>query len=152
MDELVIETRSPEETIQLGRALGRRMRAGDVVILQGELGAGKTCLTKGIALGLGLDDPGIVTSPTFILMNNYPTHIPLRHYDLYRIDGDQLPSLGFWDLRESSVSIVEWGERVDPGLLGRHYRVRFEITGEASRRLHISPAESLNLPCRAPFE
>jgi tRNA threonylcarbamoyladenosine biosynthesis protein TsaE len=151
MVELVIETASPEETLSLGRALGGRLSAGDVVVLQGELGAGKTCLTKGIALGLGLDDPGVVTSPTFVLMNSYPTRIPLRHYDLYRIEGDQLPSLGFWDLRDSSVSVVEWGDKADPGLFGRHTRIRIEITGESSRRLFLSPTESLNLSSRPPF-
>lgn len=151
MTEVVIETASPEETLALGMALGSRLDAGDVLVLQGELGAGKTCLTKGIALGLGLNDPGVVTSPTFVLMNIYPTRIPLRHYDLYRIDGDQLQSLGFWDLRDSSVSVVEWGDKADSSLLGRHYRIRIEITGESSRRLFISPAESLNLSTRPPF-
>lgn len=151
MSEFVIESNSPEETLALGRALGSRMQPGDVVVLQGELGAGKTCLTKGIALGLGLDDPGVVTSPTFVLMHSYPTRIPLRHYDLYRIEGDQLQTLGFWDLRDSSVSVVEWGDKADSSLFGRHYRIRIEITGESSRRLFISPAESLNLSSRPPF-
>jgi tRNA threonylcarbamoyladenosine biosynthesis protein TsaE len=133
----MVETGSPEETMGLGRSIGGRLKEGDVVLLIGELGSGKTCFTKGVAQGMGLDDPGIVTSPTFVLMNSYPTRIPLRHYDLYRVEGGELTALGFWDLRDSSVSVIEWGEKVDPGLLGDHLKIRFEITGETARKVDL---------------
>lgn len=131
------ETRSVEETLELGRKLGRLLGPGDVVILVGELGAGKTHFTRGIAMGLDVAEPLVVTSPTFILMNQYQGRCPIRHYDLYRIEGAELYSLGFQDLRESGVSIVEWGEKADPALLKDHIRVEFAIAGENSRRLHV---------------
>ena len=147
----VLNSGSPEETISIGRALGGRLRAGDVVCLVGGLGSGKTWFTKGIALGLGLSDPGVVTSPTFVLVNVYPTRIPLRHYDLYRIEGGDLQALSFWDMRETSVSVIEWGDKVDPKLLGPHLRVIFEIMGETRRRLVLRASGTLNLSLEGAF-
>lgn len=148
MGFLVIETGSAQETQELARKLGERLRAGDVLVLEGELGAGKTCFTKGLALGLGLESPDLVTSPTFVLMNRYPTRIPLNHYDLYRVEGRELQALGFWDHRESGVSVIEWGEKVPHELLGPHLRIRFEITGETRRKLSFRPSGAWEEPER----
>jgi len=133
-----IKTRSVEETIEVGRRLGALLEAGDVVLLVGELGAGKTHFTRGIAMGLGVSDPYVVTSPTFILMNQYQGRCLIRHFDLYRIEGSELHSLGFQDFRDSGVSILEWGEKADPAILKDHLRVEFAITGENSRQMAFS--------------
>ncbi len=135
---MVVETKSVEETREIGRRVGAVARAGTVLALVGELGAGKTQFVKGLALGVGVSDPNLITSPTFVLMNTYEGRVPIRHYDLYRIQGAELGSLGFYDFRESSVQVLEWGEKA--GDLGDHLRVTFEITGESSRCLHLQPA------------
>lgn len=130
-----VSTKSVEETVDLGRRLGLALGPGDVVVLIGELGAGKTHFTRGAAIGLGVSNPFVVTSPTFMLMNQYEGRCPIRHYDLYRIEGSELISLGFQDLRDSGVSILEWGEKADSSILKDHVRVEFDITGENSRQI-----------------
>ncbi len=133
-----IETHSPEETLEAGRRVGAASGPGTLLSLSGDLGAGKTRFVKGLGLGLGLEDPDVVTSPTFALLNIYPGRFPLAHFDLYRLDTVDLPSLGYADVRDTSVVALEWGEKADSGLLGDHVRVNFEITGETSRRLMFS--------------
>jgi tRNA threonylcarbamoyladenosine biosynthesis protein TsaE len=129
---LVIETRSEAETKAIGRRLGAMLRAGDVVGLVGDLGAGKTQFTKGVAEGLGSD--AVVTSPTFVLMNTYEGRLPLRHYDLYRLEQVEMASLGFDDVRETSAVVVEWGEKAGEAL-GERLEIVFEVAGAESRRL-----------------
>jgi tRNA threonylcarbamoyladenosine biosynthesis protein TsaE len=109
-------------------------RAGTLLALIGDLGAGKTHFAKGVAEGLGID-PKTVTSPTFVLMNLLQGRLPLAHFDLYRLDAVDLPSLGFYDVRDDGVVVVEWADKVDEKLLGDHIRVVFEHAGESSRRL-----------------
>lgn len=130
-----LETNSPEETAELGRRVGAACAPGTVLALVGDLGAGKTRFSKGVALGLGVADEGCVTSPTFVLMNLYRGRVPVAHFDLYRLDSVDLASLGFFDVRPDSVVLVEWAEKADEPLLGDHVRVFFEVTGEFSRRL-----------------
>jgi len=125
---------SPEETKALGERLGRLCAPGSVLALVGDLGAGKTQFTKGVAAGLGID-PATVTSPTFVLMNLLQGRLRLAHFDLYRLDSVDLPSLGYYDVREGGAVIVEWADKVDGQLLGDHLRVVFEHAGELSRRL-----------------
>lgn len=128
-----VVTRNVNQTFELGRSLGLLLRPGDVLGLVGELGAGKTYFTKGVAAGLGLPDPRLVTSPTFVLLNTYPTRIPLKHYDLYRVEGSELETFGFSDFRDSSVSVVEWADKTDHALLGSHLRVQLQTADENSR-------------------
>lgn len=112
MSELRFVTASTEETIALGERLGKELRAGDVLVLTGDLGAGKTQLTKGIAAGMGVVDD--VTSPTFnILMVYEGEQMPLYHFDLYRLDDpDQLEDIGFYDALEGDgPCVIEWGEQ-----------------------------------------
>lgn len=99
------------ETESLGESLGTRLRAGDVVAYFGELGAGKTAFTRGLARGLGCT--GRVTSPTFTIVNEYEGPIPLFHFDLYRLEGeDDLFDIGWEDyLDRGGVCAVEWCER-----------------------------------------
>lgn len=112
MSERSLVTRSREETIALGRRLGAELRASDVLVLTGDLGAGKTQLTKGIAEGMGVRED--VTSPTFTIEMVYEgTEMPLYHFDLYRLDDvAQLEDTGIFDvLGADGVCAIEWGEQ-----------------------------------------
>ena len=112
MSEKSFVTHATEETIALGKRLGSLLQPGDVLVLTGDLGAGKTQLTKGIAAGMGIADD--VTSPTFnILMVYEGERMPLYHFDLYRLDDpDQLEDIGFYDALESDgPCVIEWGEQ-----------------------------------------
>lgn len=105
-------TSSTNQTIELGRRLGALLRAGDVLVLTGDLGAGKTQLTKGIAAGMGVQDD--VTSPTFTIQMVYEgTELPLYHFDLYRLDNpNQLDDTGLFDvLGDDGPCVIEWGEQ-----------------------------------------
>ena len=108
-----IVTHSPQETIAAAEKLGGLLRAGDMIVYKGGLGAGKTTFTRGIAIGLGLGDN--VSSPTFALVNEYRgDSITLYHFDMYRIASeDDLESTGFWDYPfEDNVAAVEWSENI----------------------------------------
>src|SRR4051812_35178539 len=108
-------TASPEETHALGAALGARLRAGDVVLLRGELGAGKTAFVQGLARGFGVPESRRVASPTFTLVNEHAGRAPLYHIDLYRIeDPSDLEEIGMRDYFSGrGVAVVEWAERLD---------------------------------------
>jgi tRNA threonylcarbamoyladenosine biosynthesis protein TsaE len=105
-------TRSPDETLALAGAVGEVLRAGDVVVLAGDLGSGKTTFARGIARGLDIVEP--VVSPTFTIVREYDGRVPLVHVDVYRLENIQeLHDLGFEDLlRDDAVTIVEWGDVV----------------------------------------
>jgi tRNA threonylcarbamoyladenosine biosynthesis protein TsaE len=106
------ETSSPEETEAAGEELGRRLRQGDLVLLRGELGAGKTTFVRGVARGIGSAAP--VASPTFQLIRIYPGRLQLAHVDLYRLEkGDELRDLGLDELLDAGAVVVEWGDRID---------------------------------------
>ncbi len=138
--QLIIETHSPEETVELGRKLGEQMAPGDVIALVGPHGAGKTQLTRGIALGTG--STGRVTSPTFKLVNEYDGRVRVYHLDAYRLHGaDDLVALGcdeFFD--GDGAAVVEWADRVAEALPDDRVRVDIAITGAASRRITFSTA------------
>ncbi len=105
-------TTSPEETEAAGEALGRRLRKGDLVLLEGELGAGKTTFVRGIARGTGSTAP--VASPTFQLVRIYPGRLQLAHVDLYRIENkSELGELGLDELADDGAVVVEWGDRME---------------------------------------
>lgn len=112
---MVLLSRSPEETFRIGRLLADGLQAGDVVALIGELGSGKTCLTQGIARGLGVPEGYAVTSPTFTLINEYPGQtLPLYHLDVYRLTGyEDLPEMGYDEyLYGRGVMVIEWAEKI----------------------------------------
>jgi len=112
MDEARFLTKATDETIALGARLGALLQAGDVLVLTGDLGAGKTQLTKGMAQGMGIVDD--VTSPTFNSLMVYEgADMPLYHFDLYRLDDpDQLEDIGFYDALEGDgPCVIEWGEQ-----------------------------------------
>jgi tRNA threonylcarbamoyladenosine biosynthesis protein TsaE len=142
-----LQTAGPEETLALGEFIGARLSPGDVVVLDAELGLGKTCLTKGIARGVGRHDPASVTSPAFTLVNEYaadgaPT---LYHMDFYRLEqlaptDEQL--LGEYLRDEQAVSVIEWGARFADRLAPDHLEIHLDQAGAASadaRRITIEP-------------
>jgi len=105
---------SPEETQKIGAEIGRSLPIPGIVLLRGDLGAGKTTLTRGIAQGLGLADTSLVNSPSFTLVNVYQGICPIYHVDLYRLEGARdLYSIGLDDFMGSEgVTIIEWSERL----------------------------------------
>jgi tRNA threonylcarbamoyladenosine biosynthesis protein TsaE len=145
-------TRSPEETIELGRRLAKQLVPPVLVLLLGELGAGKTTLTKGIVAGLGAASEEEVTSPTFTLIHEYGAggNAPrVYHVDLYRIENvRELETLGLDDLlAERAVVIVEWGEKLGPALRqfapGRSVvEIHFEAPSDTERRIEVRSGEA----------
>lgn len=126
-------------TESLGRRLGGLLFPGAVVALDGPLGAGKTHLVRAIAEGLGLTDSRIVSSPTFVLLQEYPARWTIYHFDAYRLRSEaEFFDLGGHEiLSGEGVSLIEWAERI-PGCLPREYiSIRLEVTGESSRRALI---------------
>ncbi len=123
--EKVIITNSPEETRALGMQMGADLAPGAVLCLYGDLGAGKTAFTAGLAQGLGVTD--YVTSPTFTIVNEYDGRIPLFHFDVYRVyDPDELYEIGFEEyFSRGGVVCIEWADLI-PSLLPAH-RVEIEI-------------------------
>ena len=133
-----VETRSPEETPDLGRRIGGAAARGDVLALVGELGSGKTVLAKGLAEGLGAASAREVTSPTFVLCREYlGGRIPFYHFDAYRLKGAaDLAHIGADEiLGEDGLAAVEWADRAPHGLPEDRLEVRLEVAGAASRRL-----------------
>jgi tRNA threonylcarbamoyladenosine biosynthesis protein TsaE len=133
-----VVTDSPEGTRALGARLGRLLRAGDVLALSGDLGAGKTCLVQGLAEGLGVASP--VTSPTFILIAEHAGRLPLYHVDLYRTESlDEIRALGIEDLLGGEgVTAIEWGDRAEPLLPSGSLRVRLSGVGDEPRTIELS--------------
>ena len=136
MSELVIQSNSPDETRSLGERLGRTLAAGDVLLLSGELGAGKTLFVQGLAHGLGFDGP--VSSKSFVIMGEYAGRVKLYHADLYRLDDpEQVQDLALDEITSDGVLAVEWPERAGGVLPDDGLYVSFEVTGQDTRRLHI---------------
>ena len=144
-----IVTNSSEETILRGREIGSRLKAPALVLLSGDLGAGKTTLTKGIASGLGAADEDEVTSPTFTLVHKYGRGAPVYHVDLYRIaDFHDLETLGLEDVfSEKAVVIVEWPDKLTLRTDWPVVRIRLEHVAEDTRRIVIEdPSWALTNP------
>jgi len=132
-------TRSEAETYRLARNLARNFRGNEVVLLIGELGAGKTIFAKGIAAGRGLKDPGQVCSPSFTLLNVYQAKSPIFHFDLYRLEkGPEVEELGLEDFLDRGVVIVEWGEKIPFEL--KAIRITIQKGKGDERTIRISPA------------
>ena len=133
---------SEEETSELGRAMGRGLRGGELLVLEGDLGVGKTTFTRGLAAGLGID-PGEVSSPSFTLVQEYKGgRLPFFHVDLYRLaeGDDDAGALGLEDLIASGgVVVVEWGDKLPSFLRRGALGVRLHDLGEGSRRIEITP-------------
>ncbi len=135
-----LESRTPEATREIGACLGRHARPGEVIALYGDLGAGKTCLIQGIAVGLGVGDA--VASPTFIMIAEYAGRLPLYHVDLYRTGSlEEIHALGLDDLLGGDgVVVIEWAEKAEPLLPLRTIRVRIEGVGDEPRTIEVEGA------------
>ena len=136
-------TNSPAETEAVGAALAKVLQPGTVLAYRGDLGAGKTAFTRGLAKGLGCGD--MVTSPTYTIVNEYLSgRMPLFHFDMYRLaSSDDLWDIG-WDdyLERGGICAVEWSENVDDAMEDAIY-ITIEKTGEESRRIQIEGGEAL---------
>ena len=133
-----ILSHSPEETQAIGRILGSSAEAGDIFLLVGGLGAGKTCLTQGIVWGLGVDE--YARSPTFVLVSQYQGRLTLYHMDLYRLDTiEEIIDLGLDEyLFGDGVCVVEWAEKAAEIFPEQHILVRIDYVGETSRCLTLT--------------
>lgn len=134
-----VTSTTPEETERAGEQLGSLARPGDFVSLVGDLGAGKTCFSRGVARGVGVDPTTPVTSPTFTLLNIYQGRIPLYHFDLYRLTGDgDVTDLGFVDYFDGDgLCLVEWAERLDAELPPERLEIVFRHADESIRQLEF---------------
>ncbi len=140
---MVFYTNSPGETEALGSALAKVLTPGAVIAYTGDLGAGKTAFTRGLARGLGCRD--MVTSPTYTIVNEYLSgRMPLFHFDMYRLgSSDELWDIGWEDyLERGGVCAVEWSENVTDAMENAIW-VRIEKTGEESRRITLEGGERL---------
>ena len=142
MDSLILKSSSKQDTVELGKRIAKTLRPGDVILLSGDLGAGKTTLVGGVAKGLGIDEP--VLSPTFNIMKCY-FHSPLSlyHIDAYRLeDAKENRDIGLWDFLtdEEGVTYIEWPEYVMSDLkgVGTMLQVELSICPDGSRKARIS--------------
>jgi tRNA threonylcarbamoyladenosine biosynthesis protein TsaE len=141
MFEFIIS--SVDDTLKLGKELGLRVKAGDIICLNGDLGAGKTHFSKGIALGLGVEDH--ITSPTFTIVNEYEGgRLKLYHFDVYRVnDPDEIYAIGFDEyIFDNGVSIIEWSNYIEE-LIPEEYLsiniLKLPDEGENFRKIVIIP-------------
>jgi len=134
-----IISHSPEETVDAGRRLAAMLTAGDVVLLAGRLGVGKTLFVAGIGEGLGIDEP--ITSPSFILARTYRSgFLPLVHADVYRLSTiAEFEDLDLFVEAEDGVLVVEWGDAIESIVPEDHLVIRFTVDGDGTRRLTFEP-------------
>lgn len=136
---MIVDLPDLAATESFGRRLGEQLFPGAVVALVGPLGAGKTHLTRHVAEGLGIPDGRVVTSPTFVLVQEYRGRLPVYHFDAYRLRGErEFADLGVYEYFEGDgVCLVEWADRVTGCLPADHLRITLAVTGETSRRVHV---------------
>jgi tRNA threonylcarbamoyladenosine biosynthesis protein TsaE len=137
MKSLELITRSPEETQDFGKRLGKIARPGDVILLVGKLGAGKTCLTQGIAWGLSIDE--YAASPSFVLVRELYGRLPLYHVDFYRLENlEEIAELGLDEyFYGKGITVVEWAEKALELLPPENLLIEMEYVAETERRLRL---------------
>ena len=149
-----IVSNSPDETEELGRQLGSLLSGGTFVALQGGLGGGKTCFTRGIVASVAPQSAHLVASPTFSIMNSYNGTIPLYHFDFYRMTGDNdIAELGFDDyFYGDGVCVVEWSERLSELLPDDRITVEFSYSsGEDQRLINMTASGAISQVVLARF-
>jgi tRNA threonylcarbamoyladenosine biosynthesis protein TsaE len=136
MKPLLLVTHGPEETLELGKRLGEIARPGDIYLLSGNLGVGKTCLTQGIARGLGSQEYAL--SPTFVLMREIHGRLPLYHIDLYRLDHlEEIADLGLDDyLYGKGLCVIEWAEKGLGVLPHEHLMIKIDYSSSDSEHIN----------------
>ena len=139
-----IISRSVKETLNLGRMLARRLEAGDIVCLEGELGSGKTVFTKGIAEGLGINKAKVTSSSFILIRRHLGGRIPLYHFDLYRLKkpGDII-AVGYEEyFYDEGISVIEWAQKLECLMPKEHLMVELSYRGENKRMLKFSTASA----------
>lgn len=130
---MVLHTACPEQTKQVASGLADLLGDGDLIVLAGDLGAGKTCFTQGLGAALGIDER--ITSPTFTLANRYNGRLELNHLDVYRIeDLAETLDLDLPELLERGVTVIEWGEQIEPVLSADRLTIRLLLGGSDDDR------------------
>lgn len=138
-DTLTLDLPDPEATRRLGHWLGERARRGDVLLLSGDLGAGKTSLSQGLGEGLAVSEP--VTSPTFTLLNEYRGRLPFFHFDFYRLEAPEIASMGLYEYWEEprGVVAIEWPERLGADMVPEsHLAVTLTHQPDGGRQAALS--------------
>jgi tRNA threonylcarbamoyladenosine biosynthesis protein TsaE len=135
---------SLQHTMALGRIIGAQVRPGQIILLTGGLGAGKTTITQAIGRGLEVDEKYYITSPTFSILHEYPGRIPLYHMDFYRIiDEADIAELGIEEyFYGDGLCVIEWPERLGRLTPDNRLEIRLDITGESSRTATLTPQGS----------
>ncbi|RLA94806.1 MAG: tRNA (adenosine(37)-N6)-threonylcarbamoyltransferase complex ATPase subunit type 1 TsaE [Deltaproteobacteria bacterium] len=137
--EFTFKTFDYRETEKVGEILGSQLLPGDVIALIGELGTGKTCFTRGLAFGLGIDRNVPIVSPSFTIINEYPGAVPLYHFDFYRLNNlSEVLDLGYEEyFFGKGVTVIEWGEKVESILPEEHLKVKFYFQDDNVREIKI---------------
>ena len=138
--KVVTQSKNTSETIRIGKSIGSRLRAGDVVALVGELGAGKTQFIKGLAAGAGVGKPTYVSSPSFTLINEYPGKVPFYHIDLFRLESQkEAEGLGLEDyLHGGGITAIEWADKIPSLLPGEMLSIHMVYTGKNTRSIEMT--------------
>lgn len=126
---------SEKDTINLGKDLGKLLKPGDLILLYGELGSGKTTFVKGLAESLEIDPNLYITSPSFSLVNIYEGKYTLYHVDLYRLDTSQVEDLGLWEYINNGIVVIEWAERLQEIFKEDYIEVIFEFLDYTKRKI-----------------
>lgn len=136
---VLFHTKSPSETIRIGKGIGRFLKPGDVVALVGELGTGKTQIIKGLAAGAGVGKPTYISSPSFTLINEYKGKVPFYHIDLYRLETEaEAVELGLEEYFQGrGMTMIEWADRIPSLLPNETLLIHIHYTGEHSRLIEI---------------
>jgi len=136
-----LKSKNESETINLGQRLGQKLKPGDVVCLYGELGAGKTTITKGIASSLGIKERDI-TSASYTIIAEYDGDIPFYHIDLYRIINGEATELGLHEyFRSDGISVIEWAEKADDEIPDNCIKIRMNHAGDDVREIELEGLE-----------
>ncbi len=136
-----LQSKSEAETKKIGRDLGEKLKAGDIVCLYGELGAGKTVMVKGIASALGINERD-VTSASFTIIAEYDTDVPFYHIDLYRIRPGETEEIGLHEyLASDGIAVIEWAERAEGEMPENRIMITLDYSGESSREIEIKGIE-----------
>jgi len=137
---MILYSKSPSETIRIGKTIGSSLQAGDVVALVGELGVGKTQLIKGLARGAGVERSAYVASPSFTLINEYKGQIIFYHMDLYRLEEEEARDLGLEEyFQGEGITVIEWADKILSLLPSQLLWIHLQYLGKRERSIELIP-------------